>query len=363
VFVAGMSLSASVQAIEQEQGRLSMWDVDVLLTSPAPLDELATVVLQVPGVTRVEGLNVVPTGLAGPGQIPITRTYPDQGHGRVSTIAIPDQTSTFVPPRVLEGRWLEPGETGAVVLNQIARTNTVPDLRTGETLELLVSGQRTSWRLIGVVEERGGGGAAYTTADGFAQATAQPKRVNQLRLVTGSHDEQSRATVADAVGRTLTDARIEVASAASISRRELISEGHLGPIITIVVAIAVAMGVIGGIGLASTMSANILDRIREFGVMHAIGARPARVRRIVTAEGVFLTIASVFVAVVPTLGLTALLGAGLGNLFFSAPLPFRISLPAIVIWTAIAILGAVLATEAAASRASRITVREALAYV
>ncbi len=137
----------------------------------------------------------------------------------------------------------------------------------------------------------------------------------------------------------------------------------MGPIITIVLAIAIAMGVIGGIGLASTMSANILDRTREFGIMHAIGARPKAVRRIVTAEGVFLAIASILLAVIPALGLTVLLGSGLGNLFFSAPLPFRISMLAVGIWIALVILGAILATEAAASRASRITVREALAYL
>ena len=68
-------------------------------------------------------------------------------------------------------------------------------------------------------------------------------------------------------------------------------------------------------------------------------------------------------AVIPTLGLTAVLGAGLGNLFFSAPLPFRISMLAVGIWIALVILGAALATEAAATRASRITVREALAYL
>ncbi|MGY1947601.1 ABC transporter ATP-binding protein [Nocardia asiatica] len=61
--------------------------------------------------------------------------------------------------------------------------------------------------------------------------------------------------------------------------------------------------------------------------------------------------------------LNALLGNGLGTLFFSAPLPFRISLPAVLIWTLLAILGATLATEAAASRASRVTVCEALAYL
>ncbi|MGP3684251.1 class I SAM-dependent methyltransferase [Streptomyces sp. IBSNAI002] len=40
---------------------------------------------------------------------------------------------------------------------------------------------------------------------------------------------------------------------------------------------------------------------------------------------------------------------------------YRISLPAVAIWVALAVLVAVLATEAAATRASRLTVREALA--
>jgi putative ABC transport system permease protein len=69
------------------------------------------------------------------------------------------------------------------------------------------------------------------------------------------------------------------------------------------------------------------------------------------------------VAALPALGLTAALGSLLGDLFFNAPLPFRFSVLATVIWTALVVLGAMLATEAAASRASRLTVREALAYL
>jgi putative ABC transport system permease protein len=86
------------------------------------------------------------------------------------------------------------------------------------------------------------------------------------------------------------------------------------------------------------------------------------VRRIVTAEGVFLALASLLVAALPALGLTKVLGAGLGNLFFSAPL-YRVSVPAVGIWTAIVIPGAVLATEAAATGAARLTVREAPTYL
>jgi putative ABC transport system permease protein len=49
------------------------------------------------------------------------------------------------------------------------------------------------------------------------------------------------------------------------------------------------------------------------------------------------------VAVVPALTLTAVVGAGLGNLFMNAPLPVRVSTLAVGIWLALAILGAALA--------------------
>jgi putative ABC transport system permease protein len=363
VFVAGMSLSAGTQAITDEQKQQRTWDVDVQLASPASVDAVTTMVERVPDVGRVEAFNVAQTGVAGPGQIPVTRTYPDQGHGRVSVTALPAGTTMFTPPKLLEGRWLNPGETGAVVLNQVTRNNTLPGIHAGDTVQLLVGGKPTTWRVVGLAEERTGGSGVYTTAEGLAVATGQPQRANQLRVATNRHDEQTRQAVADAINRTLTNAGVEVKSAASVSRSEAISEGHLGPVILILLGIALPLGVVGVIGLASTMSANVLDRTREFGVMHAIGARPKAVRRIVVAEGVFLALASFLVAALPALGLTAVLGAGLGNLFFAAPLPYRISIPAIGIWLALVILGAALATEAAATRASRITVREALTYL
>jgi putative ABC transport system permease protein len=363
VFVAGMSLSAGTEAIAEEQKQRRTWDVDVQLASPAAMDKVAAIADRVPDVGRVEALNVTQTGVAGPGQLPVTRTYPDQGHGRISVTALPVSTSLLPAPKLLEGRWLNPGETGAVVLNQVARNDTVPGVHAGDTVQLLVGGAPTTWRVVGLVEEKGHGSGVYATAEGFAKAMGQPPQANQLRIATTRHDEPTREAVADVVNRALTDVGIEVRSAASISRSEAISAGHLGPVILILLGVALPLGVVGAIGLASAMSANVLDRTREFGVLHAIGALPKAVRRIVTAEAVFLALSSCLVAVIPTLGLTAVLGAGLGNLFFSAPLPYRISGPAILIWTAVVILSAVLATEAAATRASRITVREALAYL
>jgi putative ABC transport system permease protein len=361
-FVAGMSLSSGTQALDRQRLAARYWDVEAELAAPAAPDAVLSALSGLPDVSRVEVRRTEPIGLAAAGQLPITRTYPDQGHGSITLTTVPENAPP--PPELLAGRWLEPGERGAVVLGDATLDKTVPGLGPGDNVRLFVDGKATTWRIAGVVEESGGhGGGAFTTLAGFAGATGEPERVDELRLVTTGQDEGLRRRTAEAAAANLTGAGIEVALAASESRGAAASSGHLGPVLAVLLYIAVPMALIGGIGLAATMSANILDRFREFGVLHAIGARPRMVRRIVVAEGVFLALASCLVAALPALALTRLLGIGLGNLFTNAPLPYVVSGLGVAVWLVLVLLGAVLATEAAATRAARLTVREALAYL
>jgi putative ABC transport system permease protein len=364
MFVAGMSARDSTQAVADEAVERLRWDVVVQLDSPVSVDALTPVLQRVPGVDRVEGWTRTSAGVSGPGRLPLTRTYPDQGHGGVFVTAIPADTTMLARPKLLSGRWLAPRETGAIVLSQVTLANAGLDARAGDTVELTLGGDAIPWRLVGIVEERGDSGGAYVTAEGLAAATDQPASVvSTLRVATDRHDEPTRQAIAEGIEGELARAGVGVAAADSAGRTEASTGGHLEPILVILLATALPMGLIGCIGLASTMGANVLERTREFGVMHAIGACPKAVRRIVVAEGLFVALASCLVAAVPAVGLTLAMNAMLGNLFFNAPLPFRISLLASAVWIVLIVLGAMLATEAAASRASRLTVREALAYV
>jgi putative ABC transport system permease protein len=123
------------------------------------------------------------------------------------------------------------------------------------------------------------------------------------------------------------------------------------------------MGIVGCVGLSSTMSTNVLERTREFGIMHALGARTSTIRRLVVTEGIFIGVVSAMVAAIPMILLTAFVGRWIGNQFLNGPLPFRISMPGAMIWLVIVVVGATLATLAPANRASQLTVREALMYL
>ncbi len=363
VFVGGMSTMAGFQASLDREKELRRWDVAVRLADidQASAISLTNLVAEIPDVTHVEGWSIVQTSVIPPGQqISVTRTYPDQGHGSIAVNVIPPDSSLISPPPLLEGRWLRPNETGAVVISQAGLTEDLPDVRSGDTIQLSLGGRLTSWRVVGIAESVGGhGGGLFITEEGFeaASGVSQP---NLLRIVTDDHDEETRTAVATAAEGVLTDAGIVVRSAESVSRAEAAGAGHMLPLILVFLGLSIAMSVVGFAGLTSTMSTNVLERTREFGVMRAIGAPASTVRRLVVLEGIFIAVVSCVIAALPALLLTALM---IGNLPMPMSLPFQISVPGVVIWVVVVVLGAALATLAPASRASRLTVREALAYL
>lgn len=360
IFVGGLNTRAGLQSIPDTVADVHRWDVEVRLNELASATELTNIVARVPGVTRVETWTTVSTAIQYPGQVSVTRTYPDQGHGNIGITAVPLDSSMFNPPSLLEGRWLTSEDSDAIVLPQTIR-KTLPDVSVGKTIQLSVDGQSTDWRVVGLVKELSGGTCPCVSKAGFEQATGRKDQANLVRIVTDHHDPQTRIAVGEAATQAFADVSIKAQSRVFDPYAGV--EGHSGLLIVFILLIASVIGVVGLVGLGSMMGTNVIERTREFGVMSAIGASPATVRRLVVLEGVFIALASCVVAVIPTLILTVAVNAGLGNLFFSAPIPFQVSVSAIIIWVVVVSLGAVLATLAPAYKASRLTVREALAYL
>ncbi|RJQ31600.1 MAG: ABC transporter permease [Peptococcaceae bacterium] len=359
VFIAGMSTMAGFQAYLERNKESRNWDVEVRLAviDQVPAGTLTSLVAKIPNVARVEGWSNVQTSFIPSGQkINITRTYPDQGHGSIAVTVVPPDSSLIAPPPLLEGRWLRPGEAGTVVISQTMLTKDLPGVRSGDTIQLAIGGRLISWQVVGIADSGGHGGGIFITEEGYQAATgvSQP---NLLRIVTDNHDETTRTAVAQAVDSTLTDAGIAVRSSASVSRSETADAGHMLPLILVFLGLSIAIGVVGFAGLSSTMSTNVLERTREFGVMSAIGASASAVRRLVVLEGIFIAVVSCVIAAIPVPLLTLVM---LNIMPMPTKMPFQISVPGVVIWIVVVILGAALATLAPANRASRLTVREAL---
>jgi putative ABC transport system permease protein len=133
-------------------------------------------------------------------------------------------------------------------------------------------------------------------------------------------------------------------------------------IIVLLLVMAFLLAVIGGLGLMGTMSINVLERTREIGVMRAIGASNRSVRRIFITEGVIIGVMSWIVGTILAYPFSKLLSDLIGHQFLNAPLVYTFSLTGAFIWLALVVVLAAIASFLPAWNASRITVREVLAY-
>ena len=125
---------------------------------------------------------------------------------------------------------------------------------------------------------------------------------------------------------------------------------------------ALLIALVGGLGLMGTMGMNIMERIREIGVMRAIGASSLDIQIIVVLEGILIGLVSWFTGVLLSIPITFALNYGVGTSMFNTPLDFVFGSQGIFAWLVGVLLLASLSSLLPAWNASRLTIRELLAY-
>jgi putative ABC transport system permease protein len=119
---------------------------------------------------------------------------------------------------------------------------------------------------------------------------------------------------------------------------------------------------VGGLGLMTTMSMNVLERRREMGVLRAIGASPKIVWLIVVAEGAVIGLLSWALAALAAWPVSKAIGNLMVRLAFKSGLDFFFELRGLLIWLAVSIGLCVIASFVPAWHASRGSVRDAIGY-
>ncbi len=119
---------------------------------------------------------------------------------------------------------------------------------------------------------------------------------------------------------------------------------------------------VGGLGLASTMSMNVLERTREIGVIRAIGATNRAIMQLVIVEGMVIGLISWAVGALVAVPIGTLLALVVGTSMFNSPMDFVFSWEGLIIWLVLSLIISVLASVLPARSVARLTVREVLAY-
>jgi len=124
----------------------------------------------------------------------------------------------------------------------------------------------------------------------------------------------------------------------------------------------ILLATVGGLGLMGTMSLNVMERVREIGVMRAFGASSRKISRIVIIEGLLIGLMSWILAIGLSLPISIVLARAIGEAFMDYPMSATTSPGGIFAWALIVVIISTLASLFPALRAVRLTVTQVLAY-
>jgi putative ABC transport system permease protein len=212
------------------------------------------------------------------------------------------------------------------------------------------------------VVESGVQPAAYTTRRGLAAAVGDA-RVATAVIVTEARGPGSQAELSRRLRGALQAAGLDVASSQLMSESRRVLEDHLLMVAGFLMIMSQAMIVVGGLGLASTMSLAVLERTREIGVLRAIGARHGAILAMVQIEGLVISIASWALAIPLSVPMSVILGRAFGKIMMPVRTVTLIADPgAVLLWLGVVVVVSVAACAWPAFRALRVTTSAVLAY-
>lgn len=335
--------SAWNRAVENEFDS-RRYDLAVQLDGPYDQVDLRRALAATEAVAELEVWNQFPASIAS-------------AHDQF-TLFVPPATTDMVDYPMLEGRWLRASDTNALVLNQLVEgPGDGPALEVGSVVDLVVDGSATSWTIVGIAKQLGGGENGVAYASGIPDGIPDDNKsgFNHVRLATDSLSALSQ------VDQALALADIRIANIATASEGREALEDHLMIIVGLLMIMAILICVVGGLGLVEAMSITVLERRRELGVMRAIGASTGNIVQILTVEGVAIAVLSWGFAAGLSVPMTLIVENVAGNLFLQTPLPTTFYSLGALIWLIIVVVLSAAASAIPALETTESPVHQALA--
>jgi putative ABC transport system permease protein len=355
IFIGTFNVQRSLTDYIDRIGRYFLADITFSLADSARISEIETMIKSISGVSHVEGWAATAGVLENP----------DGTAGESINLLAPPSESDLVDPVVLEGRWIQPGDEAVVVVNERFR-EAYPNLQTGDNLRIKIAGKDEVLKVIGFFQLTGksGGYLAYTTYEYLSNVIHQNNRANSFRV--NSNMKNMSIEQQKALGRTIEEMlksngyRVsEVEAGRSLTAT---TADGLNILTGFLMLMAVLIAIVGSIGLTGTMSLNVLERTREIGILRAIGASDRAVMRLVMVEGLLIGMLSWFFGVILSFPIGNLMANAINLALFGAPAGVTVTPMGVLLWLLVVTVLSVFASVGPARNATRLTIREVLAY-
>jgi putative ABC transport system permease protein len=347
-------------------------DVEVDTAQPVTLAQFRSQVSSVSNIQRVERY--------GPGDNVTTHWGP------MVMLAFDPDTQLY-HYQLTSGRWLANGETDTAVLSDEALART--GLRIGDTLTISDQGNQgtqVTVRIVGTVKQSvsdlGAFGAIVTSVAAYSQVGGFPVPIGSpgdagLTFLIQARDRAPSAVsqLTDELDGLLNQGQPQAqgpakhctqlcgggaAAVTPLSAETQHKQQSWLVLYALLYAVALIVGAVGVLGLANALTASVLERRREIGMLRAMGASGWRVGQVFWSEGLALGGIAWLAGGVIGLPLAYLFVRAFSQMVM--PVDFVIDPAAFVVMLVAIVAIATVATIAPASRASQIRVADMLRY-
>jgi putative ABC transport system permease protein len=281
-------------------------------------------------------------------------------------VGVPVENAMY-RPIILSGRWLQPGDGNTVVISkELAEDN---HIAVGEiiTLDLDTLGS-DEWKVAGVYQfvfrKVGEPDPLYAPLSAVYRSTKKHQSGTQLLVRTASSDPDSVQRIKEDL-QSLYEARrmkLSVFGTATTEEDKQFAVSQFRVVTSMLLLLALVVAVVGGLGLMGSLSISVVERTREIGVMRAIGARSSTIIGMFVIEGVAQGVGSWLFAVPFAFFIAQPISRQMGQVMLNMDLDYYYNVSAAAIWFGAVGLLAILASIWPARRATRISVRQSLAY-
>ena len=273
--------------------------------------------------------------------------------------------SDFFEPLLVAGRWYLPGEGRVIVVPRETAEKNKIEVGDTITLSLGIYGE-DQWQVIGIYEPVFVGGFApdtiYAPLETLFDVTKKYNRSGAIVVRTTAHDSTFVTNITKNLKETFESHNIEVAASQTQNDLRATNEWQFGLVTSMLLALSIIVALVGAIALMGVLSIGVIEQTKEIGVLRAIGARSHTIMGIFVMEGTLQGLLSWLFAIPLSMLVSPIAAEALGKVMFGATLDYQYNWTAVFVWLGIVVVISILASILPARGATRISVRDSLAY-
>jgi putative ABC transport system permease protein len=352
IFVAVASLYSSMMLTLDQALNYFNYEISVQFNRPYRVEQIDHQLSDLTWIQAVENWGMYSARIKRPN---------GSESGTLLMITPPSDTQ-MIKPVLVSGRWLEPGDQNALVINTDVLKED-PDIKVGDRLTILADDREFQFTVVGIVRTMlTNPPFIYTNYEYFSRLSGDVGRSWVIYVRTQPNDALSQTRYGKLLEERLESRGINVGGVSTTAELRDTITRQFQLIIVFIMTMAIILAVVGGLGLMGTMSLNVLERTREIGVMRAVGADSGSIVRIVQVEAVIIGLISFCLGTLISLPVGQALCQMVGQGFLRSPIAFKFSLQGMLLWLVSIILISMIASWLPARNAARLSVRDILAY-